>query len=112
MTLQAQMINTAVQPNPSAQTLAMNAVKQVKVPAGCYIINTNEFRTFHKDCLDYQTQTNYTDAQVVLQMRLNMDSDLKCAIHTNFHDQWSAFNVNDAVKAVRSIVNHVSNPVV
>ena len=51
--------------------------------------------------------TNYTDAQVVLQMRLNMDSDLKCAIDTNFHDQWSAFNVSDAVKAVGSIINPV-----
>ena len=61
MTLQVQMMNTAVQPNPSAQTLAMNAVKQVKVPEGRYIMNrnefstymnTNEFRTFYKDCLN------------------------------------------------------------
>ena len=36
-----------------------------------------------------------------------MDSNLKRSIDTNFHDQWSAFNVNNAVKPVGSIVNHV-----
>ena len=45
-------------------------------------MNASEFRTFRKDCIDYQRLTNYTDKQVVLQMRMNMDTDLKQAIDT------------------------------
>ena len=73
-------------------------VKNVKVPEGRYNMNSNEFRTFCKDCRDYKKLTQYTDEQVVLQIRLNMDSDLKRAIDVNFRDEWDAYPVEDAIK--------------
>ena len=56
------------------------AVRQVKVPEGRYAMNADEFSPFRKDCIYYQRLTNYTDKQVVLQMRMNMDTDLNQAI--------------------------------
>ena len=35
--------------------------------------------------------TNYSDLQVVLQIRMNMDDDLKRAIDTNFNNIWDKF---------------------
>ena len=56
--------------------------------------------------------TNYSDLQVVLQIRMNMDDDLKRAIDTNFNNIWDNFTVGEALDAIQTIVKHVSNPVV
>ena len=52
-------------------------------------MNPGEFRTYRKDCLDYKKLTQFTNEQVVLQMRLNMDLDLKRAIDINYKDTWN-----------------------
>ena len=75
-------------------------------------MNANEFRTFRKGCIDYQRLTNYTNKQVVLQVRMNMDTNLKQAIATNYTDSWDNFTVEQAMAAVGTIVKQVSNPVV
>ena len=87
-------------------------VRQVKVPEGRHNMSLAEFRTYSKDCRDYQFLTQYSDQQVVLQMRLNMDVDLKRAIDTNYSDEWDSKTVDDAIEAVGSIVNEIRNPAV
>ena len=87
-------------------------VRQVKVPEGRYNMNLTDFRTYKKDCVDYQKLTSYSDEQVVLQMRLNMDSDLKRAVDTNFRDRWDTLTVMEAIDAIGEIVNQISNPAV
>ena len=57
--------------------------KNVKVPEGRYTMSLSEYRTYSKDCVDYKTLTGLNDNQIVLQMRLNMDNDLKLAMDTN-----------------------------
>ena len=109
LTMQTELMNRN---NPSEPSLAINHVKNVKVPEGRYDMNPNEFRTYRKDCVDYKLLTKYTDKQVVLQMRLNMDSQLKRAVDTNFAEDWDEFNVNQAVEAIGKIMNRVSNPIV
>ena len=49
-------------------------------------MNPGEFRTYRKDCLDHNKFTQFTNEQVVLQTRLNMDSHLKHAIDINYKD--------------------------
>ena len=56
--------------------------------------------------------TQFTNEQVVLQMRLNMDLDLKRAIDINYKDTWNELTVDGAITAVGNIVNVISNPVV
>ena len=74
--------------------MAMPAiVKNVKVPEGRHDMNPNEFRTFSKDCRDYKKLTKYSDEQIVLQVRLNMDTELKRAIDVNIKDAWDAYTV-------------------
>ncbi len=87
---------------------AMPTPKNVKPPEGRYNMSLLEFRTYAKDCMDYKTLTRYTDEQIVLQMRLNMDSDLKLAVDTNY-PEWRASTVEDAIKTVGEIVNQISN---
>ena len=82
--------------------------KNVKVPEGRYSMSLSEFKTYSRDCMDYRTLTNQTDNQIVLQLRLACDSDLKRAIDTNYTD-WSTFTVEEAVKTVGEIVNQISN---
>ena len=81
-------------------------VRQVKVPDGHYNIYLSEYRTYCKDCRDYKTLTNYTDNQVVLQMRL------KRALDTNYSTSWDSSTLEEAIKTVRKIANHISNPAV
>ena len=66
--------------------IATPVVKNVKVLEGRHDMNRNEFRTFAKDCRDYRKLVSYTDAQIVLQIRMNMDNDLKRAIDVNYKD--------------------------
>ena len=108
MQLQSQMFN-----NPRHPTLAAASItRQVKVPEGRYNMSLSEFRTYRKDCLDYQTLTGYTNKQIVLQMRLNMDQDLKRTIDTNYGASWDNLGVADAINAVKSIVSQTSNAAV
>lgn len=110
MQLQTQMMNNG---NPRHPTLADAAVtRQVKVPEGRYNMSLSEFRTYRKDCLDYQTLTGYTNKQIVLQMRLNMDQDLKRAIDTNYGASWDDLSVNNAINAIKTIVSQTSNAAV
>ena len=84
-------------------------MKNVKVPEGLYNMSSADFRTYHKDILDYQLLTQCSDRQIVLQMRLNMDFDLKRAIDTNYLRLWDAFTVNDTLAAFKRIGQQTSN---
>ena len=86
-------------------------VRHIKVLDGYYNMNLSEYRTYCEDCRDYKTFTNYADNQAVLQMRLNMDSDLKRATDTNSSTRWDSFTLDEVIKS-RKIVNHISNPLV
>ena len=105
--------NVAAPQEPLNARPAMHnsVVKNVKVPEGRYNMSISEFRTYAKDCLSFRTLTKYDDAQIVLQLRLYMDSDLKRAIDTNYPD-WDSKTVEDAVNVVGKIVNQISNPAV
>ena len=83
----------------------------VKPPEGSYTMSPANYHTYKKDCIAYQELTNLTDHQVVLQLRLSMDTDLKIIIDTNF-PQWDTMTVTDAIKTVGEIVKVSSNPVV
>ena len=59
----------------AADTGAHNTkpVRNVKVPdEGVYTMRPDH-RTYRKDVADYQILTQYSDGQVVMRMRLNMD---------------------------------------
>ena len=85
--------------------------KNVKVPEGRYHMSLADFRTFSTDCTTYQQLTGLSDQQIVLQLRLHMDADLKRAIDTNYPD-WSTKTVNQAITIVGEIVRQTSNPAV
>ena len=70
----------AMQNPVRSPTLVNSQVKQVNVPEGRYNMTLQEYRTYKEDYIDYKKLTNYSDEQVVLQMRLNMDGELKHAI--------------------------------
>ena len=117
MMLQLQMMSASASPGMSShETLSSHSQKtglrQIKVPEGQYNMNPREFRTDRKDCLDYKKLTQFTNEQVVLQMRLNMDSDLKRAIDINYKNTWNELTVDSAITAVGNIVNVLSNPAV
>ena len=71
-----------------------------------------EFRTYRKDCLDYKKLTKYSDEQIVMQLRLSMDVDLKRAIDTNYGETWNSFSVEHAVRIIGELINHISNSAV
>ena len=104
VTLQSQMISAPGMSNYG--TLSSHSrqtgLRQVKVPEGRYNMNPGEFRTYREDCLDCKKLTQFTNQQVVLQMRLNMDSDLKRAIDINYKDTWNELTVEGAITAVRN----------
>ena len=83
---QIQELQAAIGYTPPATPHPRSAIPQnIKVPEVRYTMSLSEFRTYSKDCLDYKTLTGYTDNQIVLQMRLHMDSDLKQSIvDTNY----------------------------
>ena len=72
-------------------------------------MSPSDYHTYRKDVLTYQILTQYSDRQIVLQMRLHMDIDLKRSIDTNFGNQWDAFNVDDALDAIKTVVLLTSN---
>ena len=93
--------------NPNNTTATpVSIVKNVKVPEGHLEMNPNEFRTYSKDCRDYKKLTGYSDAQIVLQIRMNMDSDLKRAVDVNFKDEWDGYgSVEVAIKKIGTLLN-------
>ena len=84
---------------------------RTKVPEGSYTMSPADFRSYKKDVDAYKALTNLSDNQIILQLRLNMDADLKRIIDTN-HADWDTMTVEEAVKAVGEIVKESSNPVV
>ena len=92
-------------PTPSAQS---TLVKNVKVPEGRYRMSLSEYRTFKRDCQDYKSLTAYTDKQIVMQIRMNSDEDLKRAIDTNY-PSWNSLSLDEAVRNIGDIVSHISN---
>ena len=117
MTLQSQMMSASASPGMSSHGTLLSHSQQtglrpVKVPEGRYNMNPGEFRTYKKNCLDYKKLTQFTNEQVVLQMRLNMDLDLKRAIDINYKDTWNELTVDGGITAVGNIVNVISNPAV
>ena len=113
--LQLMQMNAPQNPSLLANTLAnpsQRIVRQVKVPEGRYHMSLTEYRTYRKDCRDYVFLTQYTDQQVVLQMRLNMDAELKRAVDTNYGELWDRYTVEEALTSIGDIVNETSNPAV
>ena len=86
-------------------------VMRVKPPEGSYTMSPADYRSYKKDCSAYQELTKLSDHQIVLQLRLSMDADLKRIIDTNY-PRWDTMTVEDAVKVVGEIVKESSNPVV
>ena len=109
---QTQMIQQQQTPNESRLTIPSNIARQVKVPQGNYNMSPCDYRTYRKDCIDYKKLTQNSDDQIVLQLGLNMDNDLKRAIDTTFKDSWDAFSIEEALDAIGQIVNELSNPAV
>ena len=62
-----------------------------------------DYRTYKKDVGTYKQMTKYSDAQIVLQIRLSMDADLKCIIDTNY-PQWETLSQENALKIVEHVV--------
>ena len=99
--------------NPNDTTATPVAVvKNVKVPEGHLDMNPNEFRTYSKDCRDYKKLTQYSDAQIVLQIRMNMDSDLKRAVDVNFKEAWDGYTVELAIEKIGTLLKSKNTPVV
>ena len=108
--IQSELLQQQQQTPPP--TIPSNIVRQVKVPQGNYNMSLAEFRTYKKDCIDYKRLTQNADNQMVLQMRLNMDNDLKRAIDTNYSAEWDSFTTEQALIAIGKMVNEISNPAV
>ena len=108
--VQSQIIQ---QPAPTALPTPSRTqpVIRVKPPVGLFTMSPADYRSYKKDCTAYQELTNLSDHQVVLQLRLSMDADLKRIIDTN-HTDWDTMMVEEAVNAVGEIVKETSNPVV
>ena len=85
-----QLTTAAAANNPNQQqaqiTQAAGTVKRIDTPSARYDMSAHEFRTYKKDCIDFQKLTKYSDEQTVLQMRIHMDTALKQAIDANFSD--------------------------
>ena len=96
----------------STPTMGSQEVKHIKAPEGRYDMNSAEFRMYTKDCRDFRTLTRFTDEQIVLQMRLNMDTELKRAIDTNLGVRWNSLSVEDALSSIKSTIKHTSNSAV
>ena len=75
-------------------------------------MTSHEFRTYKKDCIDFQKLTNYSDEQTVLQMRINTDAPLKQAIDANYSSTWDSLTVAEALVKIETLLKHIANPVV
>ena len=100
-------VATSSSSNPSRTLPAM----RTEAPEGSYTMNMAEFRSYKKDVDAYKILSNCTEPQIVLQLRLRMDAELKRIIDTNYPN-WNTLTVDEAVEAVGKIVQETSNPVV
>ena len=106
---QIQELQAAIGYTPPATSHPRSAIPQnIKVPEGRYTMSLSEFLTYSKGCLDYKNLSGYTDNQIVLQMRIHMDSDLKQSIDTNYI-LWGNTTVEEAIQIVGEIVDQISN---
>lgn len=88
---------------------SLHDVRNVKAPEGRYDMNSAEFRMYAKDCRDYKALTNCKDTQLVIQMRLGMDTEMKRAIDTNFGEEWNTFTLDKALASVKELLKCNSN---
>ena len=75
-------------------------IKQAKVPEGRYDMNLGELRTYTKDCGDYKKLKKYEDAEIILQLRWNMDQPLKRAVDVNHGSSWGNMSLDNALIAI------------
>ena len=54
----------------------------------------------------------YSDEQMVLQMKITMDSTLKQAINANYGNMWDNFMAEVALEMIESLLRRVTNPLV
>ena len=94
----------------STPTISSQQVKNIKAPEGR--MSTAEFRMYSKDCRDFMKLTQFTNEQIVIQMRLNMDADLKRVVDTNFGDSWNEKSVEDALISIKEIIKNTRNSAV
>ena len=102
-----------IQALDSRMTLPSGAkpAMRVRVPEGTYNMSPTEYRTYVKDCKSYHQLTQMTDHDVVLQLRLNMDSDLKRIVDKNY-PLFELKNIDEALEIIGTIVHEESNPAV
>ena len=96
----------------STATMNSHEIKHVKAPEGRYDMKSGEFRIYSKDCRDFKKLTNHSDEQVVIQMRLNMDEELKRAIDTNFGEDWNGLKLEEALSSIKELIKCTSNPAI
>ena len=74
--------------NNNAQNVAPTSVAQpamrIKPPVGSISMSRSDFRTYKKDVETYKSLSNLNESQIVLQLRLEMDIDLKRVIDANY----------------------------
>jgi hypothetical protein len=99
----------------NAQSVAPPSVAQpamrIKPPVGSISMSRSDFRTYKKDVETYKKLSNLHESQIVLQLRLEMDIDLKRVIDANY-PQWESMSLNRALEAIEHIVKETSNPAV
>ena len=99
-------VNGGDQPRQPAQP-----TMRIKPPEGSYSMSCSDYRTYKKDVEIFKSLTNYADAQIILQLRLNMDMDLKRVIDANYPN-WETKTLDEALGAIEHIVKETSNPAV
>ena len=62
--------------------------------------------------IDYKKVTKYSDEEIVIQMRLSMNVDLKSAIDTHYGKIWNILFVDNAARIINELINHISYPAV
>ena len=81
----------------------------VKAPEGRYEMKSSEFRIYSKDYHDFKHLTKLADEDIVIQMRLNMDEELKRAVDTNYGEEWNSFSLDKALSSVKELMKSTSN---
>ena len=99
-------VNGGDQPRQPAQP-----TMRIKPPEGSYSMSRSDYRTYKKDVETFKSLTNYADAQIILQLRLNMDMDLKRVIDANYPN-WETMTLDEALGAIEHLVKKTSNPAV
>ena len=90
-------------------TMKSHDIKHVKAPEGRYDMKSGEFRIYSKDYRDFKKLTKQSDEDIVIQMRLNMDEELKRAVDTNFGEEWNSFSLDQALSSIKDLMKSTSN---